>query len=79
MADVCAPSLFERALPQGARCYLALWEGVPVAFCATVALIGWKNRWRISRIVTLPDYQGLGVGMAVAEAVAELHLGQGIA
>jgi GNAT superfamily N-acetyltransferase len=65
------------ALPQGARCYLALWEGVPVAFCASVSLIGWKNRWRISRIVTLPDYQGLGVGMAVAEAVAELHVDQG--
>ena len=65
------------ALPQGARCYLALWQGVPVAFCATVSLIGWKKRWRISRIVTLPDYQGLGVGMAVAEAVADLHVAEG--
>ena len=27
-------------------------------------LIGRKNRWRISRIVTLPDYQGIGIGMA---------------
>ena len=44
-----------------------------MAFCATVSLIGRKNRWRISRIVTLPDYQGIGIGMAVAEAVAELH------
>ena len=37
---------------------------MPVAFCATVSLIGRKNRWRISRIVTLPDYQGIGIGMA---------------
>ncbi len=65
------------ALPQYARCFLALWEGVPVAFCATVSLIGRKNRWRISRIVTLPDYQGIGIGTAVAEAVADLHVQEG--
>jgi GNAT superfamily N-acetyltransferase len=65
------------ALPQYARCHLALWKGSPVAFCATVSLIGHKNRWRISRIVTLPDYQGIGVGTAVAEAVAELHVCEG--
>jgi GNAT superfamily N-acetyltransferase len=60
-----------------ARCFLALWQGVPVAFCATLSLIGRKNHWRISRIVTLPDYQGIGIGTAVAEAVAELHVQQG--
>ncbi len=65
------------ALAPSARCFLALWEGEPVAFCATLSLIGRKNRWRISRIVTLPDYQGIGIGMAVAEAVAELHLREG--
>ena len=65
------------ALSTAARCFLALWEEAPVAFCATVSLIGKKDRWRISRIVTLPDYQGIGIGMAVAEAVAELHLAEG--
>ena len=48
-----------------------------MAFCATLSLIGRKNRWRLSRIVTLPDYQGVGIGMAVAEAVAELHVREG--
>ncbi len=56
-----------------ARCYMALWEGVPVAFCATLSLLGRKNRRRVSRIVTLPDYQGIGIGMALAETVAELN------
>jgi GNAT superfamily N-acetyltransferase len=42
-----------------------------------VSLIGRKGRWRISRIVTLPDYQGIGIGMAVTEAVAEEHRRQG--
>jgi GNAT superfamily N-acetyltransferase len=60
-----------------ARCYVALWEGVQVAFCATLSLIGRKGRWRISRLVTLPDYQGLGIGMRLAEAVAEYHVEQG--
>ena len=64
-------------LAQYCRCFLALWEGSPVAFCATLSLIGRKNRWRISRIVTLPDYQGIGIGMAVAEAVADLHVREG--
>jgi GNAT superfamily N-acetyltransferase len=65
------------ALTQYARCFVALWEGVPVAFCAMVSLIGRKNRWRISRLVTLPDYQGIGIGAAVAEAVAEIHRAEG--
>ncbi|MBU4272724.1 MAG: GNAT family N-acetyltransferase [Planctomycetes bacterium] len=60
-----------------ARCFLALWEGEPVAFCATLNLIGRKNRWRISRVVTLPDYQGIGIGTAVVEAVADLHRREG--
>jgi GNAT superfamily N-acetyltransferase len=60
-----------------AGCFLALWRGVPVAFCATVSLIGRKNRRRISRIVTLPDFQGIGIGMSVAEAVAQLHRAEG--
>ncbi|MGA2031682.1 MAG: hypothetical protein ABSG68_05460 [Thermoguttaceae bacterium] len=65
------------ALSSGARCFLALWKGSPVTFCATVALIGRKNRWRVSRVVTLPDYQGIGIGMAVVEAIGQLHLSEG--
>jgi len=58
------------SLPQAVRCYLAVWDGAPVAFCAVLSLIGHKNRWRVSRIVTLPDYQGVGIGMGVTEAIA---------
>lgn len=77
-------SLFARhhylsgSLSRGARTFLATWNGEPVAFCATLAQIGRRGEWRISRIVTLPDYQGLGIGMRVAEAVAELHVQQGL-
>jgi GNAT superfamily N-acetyltransferase len=60
-----------------ACCYLALWEGRPAAFCATLPLIGHQNRRRITRLVTLPDYQGVGIGMAFAEAIAELNREEG--
>ncbi|MBI2826375.1 MAG: ABC transporter ATP-binding protein [Planctomycetia bacterium] len=61
------------SLSPTARCYLALWRGSAVAFCATFPLIGRRGHWRISRMVTLPDYQGIGIGMRVAEAVAQTH------
>ena len=60
-----------------ARCYVAIWEGVPAAFCATLPVIGRRRHWRISRIVTLPDYQGIGIGMRMAEAVGDLHRSEG--
>ena len=64
-------------LNPAARCYVALWNDVPTAFCATLAIAGRRQHWRITRLVTLPDYQGLGIGTRVAEAVAELHRAAG--
>ncbi len=61
-----------------ARCFVALWRGQPVAFCATLPLIGRRQHWRITRLVVLPDCQGLGIGMRVAESVADLHLADGL-
>jgi GNAT superfamily N-acetyltransferase len=61
-----------------AKCYMALWDGAPTAFCAVIALMGRKNRRRISRIVTLPDYQGMGIGMALVETVAEMNREEGL-
>jgi GNAT superfamily N-acetyltransferase len=65
------------SLPVGARCYLTTWEGIPVNFCATVPVITKKNHRRFTRIVTLPDYQGIGIGMRAVAAVAELHRAEG--
>ena len=31
-----------------------------------------KNAWRLSRTVVLPDYQGLGIGSMMTDAVAEI-------
>jgi GNAT superfamily N-acetyltransferase len=81
--DVGVWELFKRhhylsgELPRGARCYLTAWNGVPVHFCATVPLIARKNHRRFARIVTLPDFQGIGIGMRAVAAVAELHRAEG--
>jgi GNAT superfamily N-acetyltransferase len=81
--DVAAWQLFKRhhylsgSLPRGARCYLTTWDGVPVNFCATVSLVARKNHRRFARIVTLPDFQGIGIGMRAVAAVAELHRAEG--
>jgi GNAT superfamily N-acetyltransferase len=66
------------SLAPSARCYLATWEGVPVNFCATLPVIARKNHRRFTRIVTLPDYQGIGIGMRAVAAVAALHRAEGL-
>lgn len=65
------------SLSPTARCFLVVWQAAPVAFCATVPIIGRRGHWRVTRIVTLPDYQGIGIGMCVLETVAGLHRGEG--
>jgi GNAT superfamily N-acetyltransferase len=66
------------SLAPSARCYLTTWDDVPVSFSATLPVMGRKNHRRFSRIVTLPDYQGIGIGMRSVEAVAALHRREGL-
>ena len=66
------------SLARGARCYLATWNGEPVAFAATLPLICRRGHRRFTRIVTLPDYQGMGIGMKFVAAVAQLHRDEGL-
>jgi len=60
-------------LPHGCVCYMATWNDRPVSFVAVAALVGKRNRRRAARLVTLPDFQGIGVGMRVLEAVCQHH------
>lgn len=55
------------------RTYLGLWEDEPVAFCAILPVVCKKHHFRISRLVTLPDFQGMGIGMRFAETICELY------
>jgi len=58
------------SISRGATCYLALWANRPVAFCAVVGSYGHVGRKRVTRIVTLPDYQGIGIGARLLDYVA---------
>jgi GNAT superfamily N-acetyltransferase len=49
-----------------------------VTFCATLPVITKRGHRRFTRIVTLPDYQGMGIGMRVVAAVAALHRAEGL-
>jgi ABC-type dipeptide/oligopeptide/nickel transport system ATPase subunit len=60
-----------------AQCTLATWRARPVAFCALLHAAGKANWLRVSRLVTLPDYQGVGIGSAVLDAVCELAAQKG--
>ncbi len=65
------------SLARAARCYAALWQGVPVAFCATTGMYGLVGRKRITRVVVLPDFQGLGIGLCLVERVCQHEAARG--
>lgn len=67
------------SLNTAARCFVAFWRDVPVAF---TAWIPWpsgtlKNAWRAHRTVCLPDYQGVGIGNALVTYIASVVAGIG--
>lgn len=55
-----------------------LQPGIPVAFAATLPLVGRKRHRRFHRLVVLPDYQGIGIGSRFMDAVADLHREEGL-
>ena len=65
-------------LAPSAVCFLASWRGQPVAFSAWLPFVGSGPRSRREhRTVTLPDYQGVGIGNALSAFVASLWKGLG--
>lgn len=64
-------------LSRGATCYMAIWNEEPVAFCAVIGMLGHAGHKRITRLVTLPDYQGIGIGTKLLEFVCERIIAKG--
>jgi GNAT superfamily N-acetyltransferase len=65
-------------LAASAICFLARWEGRPVAFSAWLPFVGTGQRARREhRTVTLPDYQGAGIGHALSSLIASMWRGLG--
>jgi hypothetical protein len=64
------------SLGAGVRCYTAVYEDKPIAFIAVVCIHMKSTYYRVSRLVVLPDYQGIGVGKRLLNAIAELYTSQ---
>ena len=64
---------------KSSRCWIAVWNDNPVGFSANLALPNGslKNAWKGHRTVILPDYQGMGFGVRMSEAIAEIFLADG--
>jgi ABC-type ATPase involved in cell division len=61
------------ALLSSATCFLAAWHGEPVAFSAWVPFFGaGPPRRREHRTVTLPDFQGIGIGNVLSATIASM-------
>jgi GNAT superfamily N-acetyltransferase len=63
-------------LPSTARCYAAVYNDNPIAFIAVVHVRMRANYYRVSRLVVLPDYQGIGIGKRLLNFIAELYNSQ---
>jgi GNAT superfamily N-acetyltransferase len=59
-------------LAPSARCFAGFLDAAPVAFAAFLPSIGHAGVRRVTRLVVLPDYQGIGVGSRFLAAVCEL-------
>jgi GNAT superfamily N-acetyltransferase len=64
------------SLGAGVRCYVAKYLDKPVAFIAVAHTRMKSNYFRVSRLVVLPDYQGIGVGKKLLNFIAELYTSQ---
>lgn len=64
---------------KGSRCWIVTWNNRPVGFLSSLAMpSGTLNKaWRGHRTVVLPEFQGLGIGARMTEALGELHLREG--
>jgi GNAT superfamily N-acetyltransferase len=64
---------------RSAHCFVAIWEGQLVGFNSAITAPNgnYKNAYRGHRLVIHPDFQGLGFGPRLSEAVAQHYLDNG--
>ena len=66
-------------ISKSCHCYIAYFEEIPVAFIATIhgTCRDIHSYWRTSRLVVLPEFQGLGIGSKLTECIAEHYTQNG--
>lgn len=67
------------AINRASRCWIAVWGETPVGFASAIAFPNGNipNAWRGHRTVVLPDFQGLGLGVRISDAVGSIFLAHG--
>lgn len=67
------------AINRASRCWIAIWGNTPVGFTSAIAFPNGyvPNAWREHRTVVLPDFQGLGMGVRISDAVGAILVGEG--
>lgn len=78
--DYFAPHHYLTAeLSPFARCFVAIIGDEPAAFVGAISYPSGtvRNAYRASRLVTKPDFQGLGLGPRLADFVARAFVSQG--
>jgi ABC-type ATPase involved in cell division/GNAT superfamily N-acetyltransferase len=66
-------------LNHAAKCFVAFCDGEPAAFCGVLYRPHPKVRdiYGVSRLVTLPDYQGFGIGPKFTDVLASCYVAIG--
>jgi len=64
---------------KSSRCWLAVWDNTIVGFASAIAYPSGtvKNAWRGHRTVVLPEFQGMGIGTRISDAVAQSFIDNG--
>ena len=62
-------------LNKAAKCFLMLFNDKPVAFMAILPMPSGtiQNAFRVSRLVVLPDFQGLGIGIKILNVFGSMY------
>jgi GNAT superfamily N-acetyltransferase len=58
---------------KSSRCWLAIWDNTIVGFASAIAFPNGaiKNAYREHRTVVLPEFQGMGIGVRISDAIAK--------
>jgi energy-coupling factor transporter ATP-binding protein EcfA2 len=70
----------DTSMSRSVHCYVGLIGDKPVAFHAAIHATNRDIRsfWRGSRTVVLPEFQGLGIGTAFSDAIAQIYVDRGL-
>jgi ABC-type lipoprotein export system ATPase subunit/GNAT superfamily N-acetyltransferase len=73
-AMFCNHHYLTNSINKSAWCWFIIWSGKIIGFTSAISYPSGtvKLAWREHRTVILPDYQGLGIGVKVSDAIGEM-------